>query len=92
MGVSLQSRFNVPVVAKLISTKIRRTIFDKMINAGCKISIIIDEASTISHEAVLIIYLKSEIQDGENSVSVFIDLVELEGVTSMIIFDPVNTL
>ncbi|XP_065650998.1 E3 SUMO-protein ligase KIAA1586-like [Hydra vulgaris] len=60
-----------------------------MINTGCKISIIIDKALTISHKAVLIIYLKSEIQDVEDSVSVFIDLVELEGATSIIIFETI---
>lgn len=85
-GFSLHSRFIVPLVAKLISTEIRRIIFGKLINTGCKISIIIDEASTVSHKSVLVVYLKSEIQDSDDSVTVFIDLVELEGTTSEIIF------
>lgn len=86
LGVSLHSRFIVPLVAKHISTEIRKTIFGKLINTSCKFSIIIDEASTISHKSVLVVYLKSEIHDCEDSVTVFIDLVELEGTTSEIIF------
>ena len=53
---------------------------------GSKISIIIDEASTVSHKSVLVVYLKSEVKDFEDSITIFMDLVELEETTSEKIF------
>lgn len=49
-------------------------------------SIIIDEASTVSYKIVLIIYLRCEIQDFEDNLMVFVDLMEQEGATSEIIY------
>ena len=54
--------------------------------AGSKISIIIDEASTVSHKSVLVAYLKYEVKDFEDSTTIFMDLVELEETTSENIF------
>lgn len=73
-------------VAKYLSAGMRKQVFGKYINQGSKISIIIDEASTVSYKPVLIIYLKCEIQDFEDNLMVFVDLMKLEGKTSEIIY------
>ncbi|XP_067130130.1 E3 SUMO-protein ligase KIAA1586-like [Centruroides vittatus] len=91
LGITSHSRFMVPLIAKHISTEIRRNIFGKLITARSKISIIIDEASTVSHKSVLIIYLKSEVMDFEDSITIFIDLIELEETTSENIFKTLMT-
>ncbi|XP_067122016.1 E3 SUMO-protein ligase KIAA1586-like, partial [Centruroides vittatus] len=91
LGISSHSRFMVPLIAKHISTEIKRNIFGKLITARSKISIIIDEASTVSHKSVLIIYLKSEVMDFEDSITIFIDLIELEETTSENVFKTLMT-
>lgn len=58
----------------------------KCINQGSKISVIIDEVSTVSYKIVLIIYLKCEIQDFEDNLMVFVDLMKQERATSDIIY------
>lgn len=73
-------------VAKYLSAGMRKQVFGKCINHGSKISIIIDEASTVSYKLVLIIYLKCEIQDFEDNLKVYVDLVEQERTTSEIIY------
>lgn len=73
-------------VAKYLSAGMRKQAFGKRINQGSKISIIIDEASTVSYKLVLIIYLKCEIQDFEDNLKVFVDLMEQERTTSEIIY------
>lgn len=73
-------------VAKYLSAGMRKQVFGKCINQGSKISIIIDEASTVSYKLVLIIYLKCEIQDFEDNLMAFVDLTKQEGTTSEIIY------
>ncbi|XP_067123861.1 E3 SUMO-protein ligase KIAA1586-like [Centruroides vittatus] len=91
LGITSHSRFMVPLIVKHISTEIRRNIFGKLITARSKISIIIDEASTVSHKSVLIVYLKSEVMDFEDSITIFIDLIELEETTSENVFKTLMT-
>lgn len=74
------------LVAKYLSTDMRKQLFGTRINPGSKFSIIIDEASTVSYKVVLIIYLKCEIQDFEDNLMVFVDLMKQEGTTSEVIY------
>lgn len=64
----------------------RKQLFGKCINQGSKISIIIDEVSTVSYKIVLIIYLKCGIQGFEDNLTGFVDLTKQEGMTSEIIY------
>ena len=57
MGLSQQFKFMDLLVAKYLSTDMRKQLFGKCINQGSKTSVIIDVASTVSHKIVLIIYL-----------------------------------
>lgn len=77
------------LVAKYLYNDMRKELFGKCINQGSKISIIIDGASTVSYKIVLIIYLKCEIQDFEDNLMVFVDLMKQEETTSEIIYQNV---
>jgi hypothetical protein len=77
------------LLQKYLSTERRKQFFGKCINQGSKISIIIDEVSTVSYKIVSIIYLKCEIQDFEDNLMVFVDLVKQKEMTSEIIYQNV---
>jgi hypothetical protein len=49
-------------------------------------SIIIDESSTISYKIVLIIYLTRELQELEDNLMAFVDLMRQEGKAPEIIY------
>ena len=76
MGAGLHSRKTVVKIVDHIATEIKKEIFCKIMAKNLKVCIIIDEASTISSQSVLIIYLK--VEDCNAPPAIFLDLVELE--------------
>lgn len=77
MGVGLHSRKTVVKIVDHIAKEIKKKVFNKIIEQNLKISVIIDEASTIFSKPVVVFFLK--IEDCELSPTIFLDLVELEG-------------
>ena len=77
MGVGLHSRKTAVKIVDHIAKDIKSEIFTKIIAQNLKICVIVDKASTISSEPVLIIFLK--IEDCDVSPIIFFDLVELKG-------------
>lgn len=65
------------LVAKIFICWYEKIFSGKCINQGSKISII-EEASTVSFKIVLIIYLKCKIEDFEDNLMVFVDLMKQE--------------
>lgn len=84
MGVGLHSRQTATRIVEHIGLEIKKNMFDKVINRNSKISIIIDEASTVSCKPVLIVFVKFEARD--YSPVAFFDLVELEKQDSQSIY------
>lgn len=74
------------LLQKYLSTERRKQLFGKRINQGSTMSIIIDETSTISYKIVLIIYLSHELQEFEDNLMAFVDLVRQEGKAPEIIY------
>ena len=77
MGVGLHSRQTAVKIVDHVANDIKNDIFTKIIAQNLKVCVIIDEASTISSKPVLIIFLK--IKDCDQSPTILLDLVELEG-------------
>ena len=77
MDVGLHSRQTAVKIVDHVANDIKNDIFTKIIAQNLKVCVIIDEASTISSKPVLIIFLK--IEDCDQSPTILLDLVELEG-------------
>ena len=84
MGVGLRSRHTAVKIVEHIANTIRSDVFNKIIEKNKKVCIIVDEASSISNKPVLIIYLK--IEDCDCPPTVFLDLVELNGLGAEAIY------
>jgi hypothetical protein len=71
-----------------ISKEITNILFRKIISFKSKISLIIDEATTLSQKSTLILYIRVLIYGCEMTapVNLFIDLIELDDVTAIGIF------
>ncbi|XP_065668012.1 E3 SUMO-protein ligase KIAA1586-like [Hydra vulgaris] len=71
-----------------IGNEIRKKIIAEVIKSTSKISIIIDESTTISQKSTLIVYIRCCVKgSGMNSpINLFLDLVELESVTAKGLF------
>jgi len=67
----------------------RKNLVKEIVQSNCKISLIIDESTTISNVSALIVYVRTCATDiGMNSaVNLFLDLIELPTVTATGILD-----
>ncbi|XP_050505351.1 E3 SUMO-protein ligase KIAA1586-like [Diabrotica virgifera virgifera] len=77
IGVGLHSRYSAVEIIDHISKEMKLRILNKVKEVSGKISIIIDESTSISSKSVLIIYLKCEISKEKSPNILFLDLVEL---------------
>ena len=84
MGVGLHSRQTAANIVEHIGCEIRKVIFDKIVQKNLKISIIIDEASTVACKPVLIVFIKFE--SSNYSPIAFFDLIELEKQDALSIY------
>ncbi|XP_070800854.1 E3 SUMO-protein ligase KIAA1586-like [Pituophis catenifer annectens] len=78
LGVGLHSRSTVVKIVEFIANEIKTQMFSSIIARNLKICLIIDEASTVSCKPVLIVFLKSTIEDSEDPPTIFVELVELK--------------
>jgi hypothetical protein len=79
LGQSMHSRFSGIRIAEHISEKIKIGIFSKIIDKNSKISVIVDESTTLSKVSVLVVYIQIELNE---PCMVFLDLIELENTTA----------
>lgn len=77
LGLSLHSRGTAVNIVQHIATEMRKTVFSKIIAQKGKLCIILDEATTCSKLAVLVIYLRCELTTVAYPVNMFVDLQEL---------------
>ncbi|XP_065675728.1 E3 SUMO-protein ligase KIAA1586-like [Hydra vulgaris] len=89
MGRTLHSTNACIHIINHIGNKMRKKIITEVIKSKSKISIIIDESTTISQKSTLIVYIQCCVKgSGMNSpINLFLDLVELESVTAKGLFD-----
>lgn len=89
MGRILHSDNACANIVKHISEEMKKNVVKELVQSKSKISLIIDESTTISKKTTLIVYVRCCIEGvGMNSaINLFLDLVELEKVTAEGVFD-----
>ena len=59
----------------------RKSLVKSLIDSGSKLSVLIDESTTVGKESALIVYVKAAIA-GSDPIFIFLDLIELEAQNS----------
>ncbi|KAK0048443.1 E3 SUMO-protein ligase [Biomphalaria pfeifferi] len=88
MGRILHSTNACINVVNHISCEMRKKLFQEIVRSNNKISLIIDESTTLSQKSTLIVYIRVCLADSgmTSPVNLFLDLVELESVTANGVF------
>ncbi|XP_032071165.1 E3 SUMO-protein ligase KIAA1586-like [Thamnophis elegans] len=76
VGVGLHSRRSAMKIVEVIANQIKTTVFSRIIAINQKVCLIIDEATTLSMKAVLIVFVR--VEDPECPAPVFVELLELQ--------------
>ena len=91
MGTALQSRLSATNIIEHISASMKKKLCQSLIQNNCKISLMLDESTTISKKSVLVVYIRTSLYnvDGHstNAFAFPLDLVELQSLTSKSITD-----
>uniref|UniRef100_A0A8C8RJZ3 HAT C-terminal dimerisation domain-containing protein n=1 Tax=Pelusios castaneus TaxID=367368 RepID=A0A8C8RJZ3_9SAUR len=90
MGCILHSTNACINIVNHISIEMRKNMVKEIVCSESKISLMIDESTTLSQKSTLIVYIRSCVQEGmgmTEPVNLFLDLVELESVTAKGVFD-----
>jgi len=84
MGLILHSRFSSTAIINHIACEMRRKVVKHLVDNSCKLSVVIDESTTLGKESVMVVHMKAAVGSGE-PIFMFLDLIELKGQTSDII-------
>lgn len=76
-------------IALHISKEMKKTFVNEIIKNDTKIGLIVDESTSLSNKSSLIVYVRCSLPKKGmlGSTNIFLDLVELEGVTAKAVFD-----
>ena len=77
MGTILHSRYSATQIIQHVASEMQSKIVSNIIASSSKLAVLIDEASSLSHKAVMTVSIKASIQE-ESPEFIFIELVELE--------------
>lgn len=77
LGSILHSRFTAKNIINHIANEMRKQLISRIVNLQSKLSVLIDESTSLSNKTTLIIYLKTSL-GGENPECIFLDLCELD--------------
>ena len=77
MGTGLHSRFSAAAIIDHIGHEMRSTICKSIKKNSGKLSILIDESTTVSDISTLIVYLDAQLEISGEPQFLFLDLVEL---------------
>ncbi|XP_050507956.1 E3 SUMO-protein ligase KIAA1586-like [Diabrotica virgifera virgifera] len=91
MGRILHSRNACANIITHISSEMKKQVVQEIVEGTDKFALIIDESTTLSKKSTLILYLRVCLKklNMESPVNLFLDLMELENVTSRGIFNAV---
>uniref|UniRef100_H2ZRS2 HAT C-terminal dimerisation domain-containing protein n=1 Tax=Latimeria chalumnae TaxID=7897 RepID=H2ZRS2_LATCH len=83
------SRYSTTGIVNHIAKEMWKNLVKSLVSSSSKLAVLIDESTTLSRKATLIVYLKAPVE-GESPIFMFLDLVELEyqraeGVVSALI-------
>ena len=82
MGRVLQTDVSCAAVTVHIAAGMRRRLCEDIIKQEKKISILIDESTTVSRLSVLTVHLRATVGDSDEPVTFFLDLIELQQTTA----------
>jgi hypothetical protein len=82
MGRVLHSNFSCANIVDHISKEMMNKIAQYIIEHNIKISVMVDESTTVSRKSVLVIRLRCTLNEDDPPLSFFWDLVELENTTA----------
>ena len=82
LGIGLRSRFTATNMMEHIAYEMRRKICTRIKHIEGKISILLDESTSLTNKSCLIIYLRCETDKDSSHHYLFLDLVELDNQTS----------
>ncbi|XP_041844547.1 E3 SUMO-protein ligase KIAA1586-like [Melanotaenia boesemani] len=77
MGSILHSRYSATQIIQHVASEMQSKIVSSIIASSSKLAVLIDEASSLSHKAVMTVSIKASIQE-ESPEFIFLELVELE--------------
>ncbi|KAJ3591725.1 hypothetical protein NHX12_006857 [Muraenolepis orangiensis] len=77
MGTSLHSRYSSTKIVEHIAKEMQKKIVHSIVTSSSKLSVLMDEATSISHKSAMIVNLKVSV-DGATPEFLFLELVELE--------------
>lgn len=87
MGIILHSRYSANQIISTIANEMNRRIVKSLVENNSKLSILIDESTTVSLKSVLVINLKASIDNTSSPIFIFLDLIELENQNAETITD-----
>ena len=87
LELSLHSRQSATTIIDHVAIEMRNKLFTHVQEIQGKVSIIIDESTTLSNRSTLLIYLKCEISKNLDPHFIFLDLVQLQKQDAATIFE-----
>lgn len=81
IGTTLHFRYSSTMIISHIADKIKTKIVQHIMATASKISILIDESTTVSSLSGMVVYVKASILNSE-PIFIFLDLVELKSQTA----------
>jgi hypothetical protein len=82
MGRILHSNVACVNIQKHISQEMKRKLFEKIVQCTPKLSLMLDESTSLSKKSCLIIYLRAQLPDMDKPTNIFTELVELDDLTA----------
>jgi hypothetical protein len=82
MGRTLHSNVTCSEIMSHIAKLMKQKIVDSIIHNRTKISLLVDESTSISNQSVLIVYLQGAINNGDIT-TIFLDLVNLNSTKAI---------
>ena len=86
LGSILHSRYSATTIIDHIATKMREQLVKNIIDCSAKLSVLIDESTTLSSKTSMVVYIKSAISN-DDPIFMFLDLVELDNQLAVNIVD-----
>ena len=82
LGRTLHSNVTCSNITDHIAEEMRQKTANYIIQNKCKVSILIDESTTLSRKTTLIIFMRAAVGDPNDPQTFYLDLVELNSTTS----------
>lgn len=89
IGVGLHSRYSATTIIDHVAQEMKVKITSKIKIEGGKISIMLDESTSLSSKSVVIVYLKCETNKDNDPETLLLDLIELTDQKSETVFEAV---